>query len=51
MLNSRTNVFQLVLSFTDIREQSVSITVFPVALEITISLFIPQAPFTTVMCL
>lgn len=34
MLNSWTNVFQLALSFTDIREQSISITVFPVALEI-----------------
>jgi len=51
MLNSWTNVFQLALSFTDIREQSISITVFPVALEITISLFIPQALFTTAMCL
>lgn len=51
MLNGWTNAFQLALSFTDRRAQSVSITVFPVALKITISLFIPQAPFSTAMCL
>lgn len=46
-----TNAFQLALSFALIRAQSISITVFLLTLKILISLFIPQALFTTVMCL